>query len=97
MVILITSTIGMKVLFKPILTIIYIPILLNTTHIYYQYQYTIYVATWLIIGPGLLCSDFAYYAFEQCSKFTHYAQNYAHHHCNYITVHTVLLLVTALA
>ena len=58
----------MKVLFDPILTIIYIPILLNTTHIYYRYQYIIYVATWLMIGPGLLCSNFVYYAFEQCSK-----------------------------
>ena len=29
---------------------------------------------------------FTYYAFEQCSKVTHYAQYYAHDYSNYVTV-----------
>ena len=41
--------------------------------------------TGLLIRPAYYAQNFAYYAFEQCSKNTHYAQYYAQQHCNYAT------------
>ena len=37
-------------------------------------------------APAYYAHFFTYYAFEQCSKVTHYAQYYAHDYSNYATV-----------
>ena len=43
----------------------------------------------LVVGPGLLCSNFCLLSFwAVLNKVTHYAQYYAHNHCNYATVYT---------
>ena len=49
--------------------------------------------TSMVLSPSLLCSKFYLLYFWVVLKVTYYAWHYAHHHCNYATVHSYIFII----